>query len=69
MIALIYYLCITVFNDGDVTCLKRTALYLKIRRDSDANSKLSLNKPENNGIPMQNVVYGRRNRHSNKSLG
>ncbi|VVC46042.1 Hypothetical protein CINCED_3A014876 [Cinara cedri] len=58
-----------VFNDGDVTCLKRTALYLKTKRDSDTNSKLPLNKPENNCIPMQSVVYSRRNRQSNQSSG
>lgn len=60
---------ITVFNDGDVTCLKRSALYLKTGRDCDANSKLSLTQLENNGTQMRNVGYGRRNRQQSTISG
>lgn len=63
-----------VFDDGDITCLKRTALCLKSGRHFAASAtldQLPLTHPEHIGItPVRTtIVQGRRNRKHKKSFG
>lgn len=59
------YLCyFLVFDDGDILCLKRTALCLKSGKHFAASAtldQLPLTHPEHISTPVCNsVVYGRR---------
>lgn len=64
-----WYLCVvnvflTVFDDGDITTLRRTALCLKSGRhfnESETLDQLPLTHPEHFSTP---VVVGRRGRRS-----
>ncbi|KAE9524346.1 hypothetical protein AGLY_015385 [Aphis glycines] len=63
-----------VFDDGDITCLKRTALCLKSGKHFAASAtldQLPLTHPEHIGItPVKTtIVQGRRNRKHKKSVG
>lgn len=64
----------SVFDDGDITCLKRTALCLKSGKHFAASAtldQLPLTHPEHIGItPVKTtIVQGRRNRKHKKSVG
>lgn len=70
----IYYLFyFAVFDDGDITSLKRSALCLKSGRHFAASSSLDqlpLTHPEHNiSLNGTNTVRGRRSRKENKILG
>lgn len=57
---------VTVFDDGDITTLKRTALCLKSGRhfnESETLDQLPLTHPEHFGNPVVGGRRGRRNRH------
>ncbi|KAL4135552.1 hypothetical protein QTP88_007156 [Uroleucon formosanum] len=63
-----------VFDDGDITCLKRTALCLKSGRHFAASAtldQLPLTHPEHIGVtPVRTtIVQGRRSRKHKKSSG
>ncbi|XP_060843777.1 AT-rich interactive domain-containing protein 4A-like isoform X3 [Rhopalosiphum padi] len=63
-----------VFDDGDITCLKRTALCLKSGKHFAASAtldQLPLTHPEHIGItPVRTtIVQGRRSRKHKKSFG
>ncbi|XP_022168878.1 AT-rich interactive domain-containing protein 4B-like isoform X2 [Myzus persicae] len=63
-----------VFDDGDITCLKRTALCLKSGRHFAASAtldQLPLTHPEHIGVtPVRTtIVQGRRSRKHKKSFG
>lgn len=63
----------TVFDDGDITCLKRTALCLKSGKHFAASAtldQLPLTHPEHISTPVHNtIVYSRRCRKPKKSVG
>lgn len=62
-----------VFDDGDITCLKRSALCLKSGRHFAASSSLDelpLTHPEHNiTLNGTNTARGRRSRKEKKSIG
>ncbi|XP_050531327.1 AT-rich interactive domain-containing protein 4B-like isoform X2 [Daktulosphaira vitifoliae] len=62
-----------VFDDGDITSLKRSALCLKSGKHFAASAtldQLPLTHPEHIGTPTRNsIVYGRRSRKHIKSVG
>ncbi|XP_050438294.1 AT-rich interactive domain-containing protein 4B-like isoform X2 [Adelges cooleyi] len=62
-----------VFDDGDITCLKRSALCLKSGKHFAASAtldQLPLTHPEHITSPTRNtIVYGRRSRKHKKSVG
>ncbi|XP_025196742.1 AT-rich interactive domain-containing protein 4B-like isoform X3 [Melanaphis sacchari] len=63
-----------VFDDGDITCLKRTALCLKSGKHFAASAtldQLPLTHPEHIGVtPVRTtIVQGRRSRKHKKSIG
>lgn len=71
-----YYLLIfvsyfTVFDDGDITSLKRTALCLKSKKHFAASAtldQLPLTHPEHIGITPIRNIHGRRSQKHKKSL-
>jgi len=67
-------LSFAVFNDGDITCLKRTALCLESGRhftDSATFDQLPLTHPEHIGItPVgTTILQSHRSRIHKKSIG
>lgn len=67
------YLCyFSVFDDGDILCLKRTALCLKSGKHFAASAtldQLPLTHPEHINTPVCNSVgYGRRSQKLKTSL-
>lgn len=62
-----------VFDDGDITCLKRTALCLKSGKHFAASAtldQLPLTHPEHIASPVHtSIVFGRRNQKHKKSIG
>lgn len=62
-----------MFDDGDITCLKRTALCLKSGKHfaaSETLDQLPLTNPEHIAAPIRNgITNGRRSRKQIKSVG
>jgi len=72
-----FFFFVAVFDDGDITCLKRTALCLKSGRHFAASATLDQlplthpERPEHIGVtPVRTtIVQGRRSRKHKKSSG